>query len=91
VQGLLGEHNTKARFIDNVPQALDAMQDPLAHDFVKDVSVFGLCVICNQHAGAHESRIQIENQIRHPNQRANQLIDYDEESLSGDSDPFLSD
>ena len=63
MQGLLGDKNSKARFIDNMMQALDAMNDPRAHDFVINLSDPSTptrthqCVICGADEEFHEDRL----------------------------------
>jgi hypothetical protein len=46
VQALLGDDNSRARFIEDVSQAIDVLERPLGHDFVSIGGACDECVIC---------------------------------------------
>ena len=48
VQALLGNTNSKARDIEEVGMALDALNNPLLHDFVQTSVLVDKCSICGQ-------------------------------------------
>jgi hypothetical protein len=59
VQGLLGDKNSKAKDINEVGQALDAISDPKAHDFVKSGALGQICVVCKCLSNAHTRKTQL--------------------------------
>ena len=89
VQALLGNKNSKAANIQEVGQALDAINDSTQHDFVAEDYSTGFCVICSEIKSRHKHIL--EQTIRPFENEGNHLSDTVLRSASNQSEELSQD